>query len=415
MKNIGWIILFLFFLSISYGCGESSCNCDKPLDLRPLSAAEEITVSTANDFAYDLFARIQRSETPGANIFISPLSISMALAMTANGADGDTKSGILSTLHQPPLTDTEMNEAYKSLIPFLTNLDPKVVIELANSTWHRQDLHVLNSFRDILQQYYYAEVTGADFNSPATPDIINRWISDKTKGKITHMIDQIPAEAVMYLINAIYMKAEWQTQFDKSLTSKQPFFISTGQSVQADMMTIDDTNVLHAVTDTETFAEIPYGNGQFVMDIIMPTDGSTTADVTTALNNDYLDHLLTNSQETPVRFTLPKFKIDYHISLQEVLSAMGMSKSFSDQADFSKMFEEKLPLALTKILHQAEIEVDEQGAEAAAATVVEVGVTSAGPEKPTVRIDHPFIFIIREKHSKSILFEGVLNVPPGGN
>jgi len=333
--------------------------------------------------------------------------------MTANGAVGDTKNGIKQTLHQADLTDQEINEAYKTLSQFITQLDPKVIMQLANSNWYKQEYQIKETFKTILLDYYNAEVHGTDFSDPATKELINGWIEDKTNGKIKDMIDQIPPDVVMYLINAIYLKATWQYQFEKDRTSEMDFNLASGTKVKTDMMYSEGVKASFYANEDLQFIELPYGNGQFVFSIILPQDPKKVNEIINDLDinifNDYLQHADTST----FKVYLPKFKIEYKILLNEVLSAMGMEQSFGPNADFSDLFEEDLDLYISRVLHQSFLEVDEEGTEAAAATVVEIIETSIDPiAKPTVLyIDHPFVFFIREKHSKSILFSGKLLDP----
>ena len=413
MKNFAVYILpiwiGLFLVSCSY---TSDCDCDNPPDLRSITAEEEIVIASANDFAFDILTRINDSEEE-KNLFISPLSISTALSMTANGAVGDTKDGIKTTLHLEGLTDQVVNEAYKTLVEFITELDPKVNMSLANSNWYKEEYHIEDAFRTLLHEYYNAEVNAADFSNPATKDLINGWIEDKTNGKIKDMLDQIPANAVMYLINAIYLKATWQYQFEKNKTEQRAFTLMNGTTKQTDMMYSKGVKANYFGNEDMQLIELPYGNGQFVFSIILPKAPAMLNEIIASVNSDLLDSYLEQADTSTFEVYLPKFKIEYKILLNEVLAQMGMANSFNGTADFSDLFIEELDLFISRVLHQSFIEVDEEGTEAAAVTIVEIVETSAGPNgTPSVLyIDRPFAFFIREKHSKSILFAGKLIDP----
>ena len=405
------IAIFSFFTFIS--CGEEvDCNCDLPPDLRSITMEEEIVIESVNDFAFDIFSRINANE-PNKNLFVSPLSISTALSMTANGAVGETKNGIKETLHQDNLSDQEINEAYKSLVEFITVLDPKVTMKLANSNWYRQEYHIQEAFRKILLDYYSAEVNATDFSDPATKDVINGWIEDKTNDKINDMIDQIPPDVVMYLINAIYLKATWQYQFDKDKTDKMDFHLTNGSKVQSDMMYSDGIKANYYANQDLQYIELPYGNGQFVFSIMLPVDAHKLDETINNLNINTLNSYLEAADTSTFKVYLPKFKIEYKITLNDILAAMGMEQSFGDSADFSDLFVEDLDLYISRVIHQSFLEVDEEGTEAAAATIVEIRETSFDPNaKPSVLyINQPFAFFIREKHSKTILFSGKLVDP----
>jgi serpin B len=333
--------------------------------------------------------------------------------MTLNGAAGETKEGIKETLHLGDLSDEEINGAYKTLVPFLSNLDPKVALNLANSNWYHQDFTIRESFRKVLLEYYDAEINAANFRDPATKDRINRWIEDKTKGKIKNMLDQIPADAVMYLVNAIYLKATWQYKFEKSGTEKKPFYLTDGSAVQTDMMFSKGMKVRYFGNSTLELVEIPYGNGQFVFSVLLPRDPAGLESLISGLDMASFQNYIQAADTVTPQVYMPKFKIQFKSTLNSILASMGMEQSFTGDADFSALFEETLGLSISRVIHQSFIEVDEEGTEAAAATIVEIGETSAGPEpKPTsINLNRPFAFFIREKHSNTILFAGKLLDP----
>lgn len=412
MKSITQLIFALALILFVSSCGDQAdCECDNPSDLRSITAGEEQIIESNNNFAFDIFARINEVEI-NKNLFISPLSISTALSMTANGAKGETKNGIKNTLHQADLTDAEINEAYKTLVEYITELDPKVTMTLANSNWYKQDYHIEDKFREVLNDFYDAEVIAADFDDPGTKDQINTWIDNKTNGKIKDMLDAIPSNAVMYLINAIYLKSTWQYQFDKERTEKMDFALMDGSKIKTDMMFSEGVKVSTYSNQELQYIELPYGNGQFVFSIILPKNPGKLNEIIDNLEIQQFNNFIDNADTSTVQVYLPKFKIEYKLLLNTLLMDMGMEQSFGPNADFSDLFIEELWLAISRVLHQSFIEVDEEGTEAAAATIVEIIELSAGGgSKPTIIVDQPFAFFIREKHSKSILFSGKLIDP----
>ena len=415
MKRIAGLLIIFAFSFVFFTCSENSdCDCDIP-ELREISAAEESIIESSNDFSFDIFSRVNHA-TPNKNLFISPLSISTALSMTANGAAGETKAGIKSTLHQGDLSDEEINTAYRDLADFLTHLDPKVIMKLANSNWYKNEYQIKEQFKTILLDYYDAEVKATDFSDPNVYKVINNWIEGKTEGKIEDMLGPLPANTVMLLINAIYLKAMWQFEFDKELTEQRDFHLESGNTVKTDIMFSEGVKVnLHTTADL-TFVEIPYGNGQFTFTILMPEMPTELDEMISDLNSAKFNTYLENADTTTAQLYLPKFKIEYDLSLKPVLSEMGMASSFIE-GDFSNLFEETLDLKIDDVLHKAFIELDEEGTEAAAATVVIIVETSAGGSgsKPVIKIDKPFAFFIREKHSNTILFAGKLLDPVNTN
>ncbi len=404
-------LIFLFsFLVFDQCTDQKDCDCNLPANLRPMSAQEEEVAASANNFAFDLFSKINEAN-PTDNFFISPFSVSAALAMTANGGVGTTEEAIKKAIHLEGMSDDEMNEAYKTLVEFLLQVDPKVTIEIANSSWYKQQLTVKETFRNILNNYYDAEVLPADFSDPNTVDLINNWIADKTHDKIKNMLDAIPDAAVMYLINAIYFKAEWRYRFDENETKPRPFYLANGSEIQTPTMYGEKIAVTRYRADKFQLVSLPYGNGQYNMSIVLPNQGESLNDVIGNLNQQQFDDYLSNADSITTGIYLPKFKMEFKTLLNDVLSDMGMGIAFSDNADFSNLFDQSLALKISRVLHQTFLEVNEKETEAAAATIVEIVVTSAGPDHSFIEFNRPFAFFISEKHSNAILFAGKLFNP----
>jgi serine protease inhibitor len=406
-KSLFILILFVF------GCSKEMVQPEENLpDLRPLSAQEREIVEAGNDFALKITRLINNDER--GNFFISPLSVGYALGMTYNGAAGETKAGIKNTLDYGSLTDKEINQSYLNLTRQLRGMDKKVAMEIANSVWYTQELQIKKPFKNILKEYYDAEATALNFGNPASKDIINKWIEDKTLGKIKDMLDQIPPDAVMYLVNAIYFKADWTFQFDKSATKKEPFKLEGGGEVMVDMMFSKGVEVSYLVKEKFTYIEIPYGNGQFKFTILLPHQGYSVDDVFTGLDAHQLKNLSSQAGKNTVELKLPKFKLEYKKLLNDDLSEMGMARAFSEkEAEFPDFFELSEPPYISRVLHQAFLEVNEEGSEAAAATIVEIEVTSypGDPKPQRITIDRPFGFFIFEKHTNTVLFAGKLMKP----
>jgi len=411
MKRIILFVSTITFLfgATTIGCGPASepC-CDEPVVLRDLSPEELLVVESSNNFAFDIFQRTSELED---NMFISPFSISTALAMTANGAAGETKETIKTAIYLSNMTDEEMNRAYSDLAGFLLHLDGRVVLELANSSWYREDLTVEEVFRNVLLEYYDAEIRSANFADPATKDIINGWIEDKTHDKIKNMIDQIPPDVVMYLINAIYFKADWKYQFDETKTKPADFYLENGNTVETDMMYCKGVKIDYFYNNNFFFMMIPYGNGQYTMTVMMPMHETPIQEIIneTSVYN-FRDFSLAADTAT-VELYMPKFKLKYKKLLNDVLADMGIA--FGGGADLSNLFVDALDLFISRVIHQSFIEINEKGSEAAAATVVEISETSVGPGGPpeVVFVDRPFAFFITEKHSNTILFAGKITDP----
>jgi serine protease inhibitor len=366
-------------------------------------------VESDNKFGIKLFKEIAKDEE-NENIFVSPLSVSMALGMTYNGADGETKEAMEKTLELSDLTMEEINESYKNLINLLTQLDPKVQFDIANSIWSRNNLTPEKKFLDLCSEYFYAQVTGMDFSKSDAADIINAWVDENTNGKIKEIVGKpIDPYTVMFLINAIYFKGAWTYQFDKNVTKDAPFFLEDDSWIICRMM---EQKALHRYFSNEVFevVDLPYGDGSFSMTILLPQKNKKVDDILTNMNQENFDLWISSLSfpEDSFNVYIPKFKLDYKIELKQVLGILGMSIAFSEEADFSKMYKEG-SVCIDEVLHKTFVEVNEEGTTAAAVTSVRMATTSL--VFSGFRADRPFLFVIRENQSGTILFIGKIMNP----
>ena len=400
MKRIA--ALFLIVLLVS--CNDSSdVQPENTPNLRAMSATELQVSKSINNFAFDLFNNL--NQVPTENSFMSPLSVSMALGMTMNGASDETQQSILNTIDYSEFTAAEVNQAYHDLTELLLSMDRTVTMGIANSVWYNHNYQVKPSFSSTVRQQYDAKVEGLDFSKNEAKNTINNWVADKTHDKITRAVDEIKPEHVMFLVNAIYFKGDWTYKFDKSQTSKSSFQTINGASVMVDMMRVNKASVSLFQNDDVQVVDIPYGNGQFSFTIVAPF--SNFNEVTANLNASQFTDWLAHTDSTQVILRMPRFKMTWDQELKGTLMNMGMKMQ-----GFPHLFTSASnDLAITSVRHVSYLDVNEDGTEAAAVTVVGVGVTSAAPE-PIITINRPFLFVIREKHSGIILFIGKL-VDPG--
>ena len=392
----------------------TSCQKEKPEvvanDPVPIELnSDQISlIESGNSFAFDIFRMIAGNESGKGNLMISPLSISYALSMTLNGANGPTRDAMLEGLRVQGITPSKINQSYKDLTEALLRVDKRVLISIANSVWTEKNFVVKKPFIDILTAYYDAEAKSFDITNPLAHQAVNGWIEDKTNGLIKDMLDKLDPNAVMLLVNAIYFKGKWQSQFEPSNTAQMPFYKSDGSTSDVPMMKQTSD---YKIFDGEGFvlAELPYGQGNFVMDVILPdkSGGGTDAFLSTLTGQNF-ETWLGNMHERETDISFPKFKYGYKKKLKDILSDMGMSVAFSDFADFSNISD--LKLKINEVTHQAFIETNEEGTEAAAATVVEI-VTTSMPIIYTLNIDHSFLYIIRETTTNTILFMGRVDNP----
>jgi serine protease inhibitor len=399
------------------GCGEDTLGPITELP-RDLTAGELRVIEGSNTFAFDLLRElVAASDSP--NVFISPLSASMALGMTMNGAQGETWSQMRDALGFAGLDEAAINESYRSLITLLLGLDSKVQFGIANGIWADRGVTLLPDYLDRVRTYFHAEVRTVDFADPGTRDAINRWVSDATNRRIDRMLESIPDDVLMYLINAVYFKGDWRSQFRKSRTAAAPFTLADGSTHTVDMMAgeVGYRVILGNGAGGVSAVELPYARDAFSAVAVLPPQGQSIHDFVAGIDRvDWADWMATfddmaeqeNTDRDGILVRLPKFEIEWGDSLIAPLRALGMVDAFdADQADFSRMTGGR-DLYIMEAFQKTYLRVDEEGTEAAAATAIGMGPTSM---PPSISFDRPFLFAIRERHSGTILFIGIIGDP----
>ncbi len=407
MKNLISIFL-LISLTAFISCNQTENN---PVGTSGgnLSVIERSVIASGNSFGFNLFNKINDSE-PNKNVFISPFSVSMAFGMVLNGADGPTLDSLKKVLGHEGISMDDINNSYKNISAVLTSLDTKVVFENANSIWYMNDFPVLQEFIDDNINFFNADVSALDFSSPSAVQAINGWVNTKTHTKIPIIIEEIPAEIVMYLINAIYYKGIWTYQFDPQNTQDASFTCADGSTVSCKLMEQEATFAYYSDAGMQVI-DLPYGDRKFSMTVILPSASTSIDQFASALTQDQWNAIAVKLDSAEVVLSLPKFKLEYKKKLNDELKALGMGLAFSDFADFSRI-SQKYGLKISEVLHKTFLEVNEEGTEAAAVTSIGMQLTGiGGPSKPYMRVDHPFIFAIREHQSGTIIFIGKIVNP----
>ncbi len=402
---------FLVSLAVAITAGCADAGPTGPITHLPrdLTASETHLVAASNGFAFRLLQEVALRQSPDANVFISPLSVSMALGMTWNGAAGTTEQAMQSTLGLAGMSRDDINQSYRSLIDLLRGLDSKVAFTLANSIWYRQGFSFEPAFFDVTRTFFDAQVTGLDFGAPSAVQTINDWVNAQTQGKITEIVDGIPLDVVMYLINAIHFKGDWVNRFDASLTRADSFTLADGSSVSVPMMGYAvPVPVRSAWVDGALILDLRYGGGAYSMTIVLPPEGAAMDSVVAALASERWDGWIDALDSVTAGVRMPKFKLEFEDSLNGALTAMGMGIAFSGAADFSRMSAGG-GLYIDEVLHKTYVDVNEEGTEAAAVTSVSMVSSCCGP--PWYVIDRPFLFVIRERFSGTILFMGRIMNP----
>ena len=408
MKSTYLLIIIFLFVSVITSCKKETVELEYKEII--LNKVGEQLVAADNSFGFDLLKTLTAKTDEKENLMISPLSVSLALSMTYNGADAETKTAMENTLRFDGLTMDDININNKQLSEALMSVDSRVDFNIANSIWYRNNFSVLPDFISTNKSFYDAEVKALDFSSPLAKETINNWVADKTNDKITEIVDDIPSDIVMYLINAIYFKGSWKYQFEKSENIIMPFYHSDGTNKDVEMMT--QTADLRKMANEDFYLiELAYGQGNFVMDLFLPNEDKDVLDIIANLNPENWNSWM-NELSAPYKITivLPPFKFEYEQLLNDVLIDMGMGVAFNEnEADFSKINADN-QLFISKVKHKTFIELNEEGTEAAAVTSVYIGLTSVGPGGEII-FDKPFMFVIRELSTGAILFMGIVENP----
>jgi serine protease inhibitor len=403
MKRIYQLILIVLFTA---GCSrQNDLIIQVPDEAKTiqLTANQGKRVTQDNEFAFDLLKKTITASGE-TNVFVSPLSVSIALGMTWNGAIGTTKTEMEAALKMNGMSATDINDYYRIMLSTLPSIDPTTKLSIANSLWFRTGLEVKPDFLKVNSDYFNAYIKQMDFSQAWALDTINNWCAKKTNNLIKNPLDKISPDAVMYLVNAIYFKGIWRKHFETKNTQEANFTNEFGNQVKVNMMYQKDTfNFVQ--DDNAQYLDMPYGNNAFCMTVILPNDGKTIDNVLNYLTTDSWNNTIKYSHTKVVEVYFPRFKTQNKFLLNDPLKNMGMNLAFTDNADFTNIA--NAPLKITRVLHDTYVEVTEEGTEAAAVTIVEVGITSVlNAPIPVFRVNKPFLFVIREKSTGVILFIG---------
>jgi serpin B len=398
----------------SRAAGGEVLQSEKPRDTAPEVSASDLTSLVAGNsaFAFDLYQQLKDKE---GNLFYSPYSISLALAMTYGGARTETEEQMADALRFS-LPQNRLHPAFNALALELDSRGEGAQgkdgegfrLNIVNAIWGQQDYPFLGDFLDLLAVNYGAGLRVLDFIGATEESrvTINDWVSDQTEGRIK---DLIPAGAIttitrLVLTNAIYFNAAWEYPFEKDMTEDGIFYRLDGSEVTVPMMSQKET-FGYGEGDGYQAVELPYDGNELSMVILLPASGRFGA-FEEALDAAQVDGIIGGMEHRQVILTMPRFEFDSSFSLKEALSAMGMPLAFSEMADFSGMTGNR-DLFIMDVVHKAFVSVDEEGTEAAAATAVIMGETAMPPsEAVEVTIDRPFIFLIRDIETGAILFVG---------
>jgi len=419
----------------SFAAEHSTRSLQAPArSLVDLDSTELELIDSLNQFAFELFQKVSTQALSGDNVFISPLSISYALALCYNGATGKTKSQIGAALHLPDWPDDQLNRAFREVVRILQLADTMVQFSTANSLWSREGKAIVPSYEKMAREYFDARVEEIDFQAPETPGIINAWVEEATDGKITDLISPpIDPSIASLLLNAIYFKGGWTLPFDPEKTKEATFYLADGTEKICQMMHMPNDDHLESTPEggvrfdpratwfsygeylssfNLTGVSLPFGDGNFRMTVI---DAGIDYTVPTIKVDQVIDSLnLVNwlnwvESGEPVKFELfmPKFKFKSVTPLNETLAILGIEAAFNpSHADFGDMFQDGTGW-ISEAKQKAFIKVDEKGAVAAALTLVFI----ADSVPPNTHVNSPFVIVIHEDISGAILFMGRISDP----
>ncbi|MGI6073058.1 MAG: serpin family protein [Fermentimonas sp.] len=412
LQSLIVVVLAIMFNASSCDKKTDEMNKDvQEISTAELRSAEDSIIQHNRSFAFELFNNVLKAEQQGSgkSFMVSPISLSMAMAMVWNGAEGETKTQIQNTLGFEGVPDQAVNLYYKNLKDSVLSVDSTTKIAIANSIWTNKNIKIKSDFLDKNNRYFNSTVESMDFGSPATAQRINQWTADNTNNLIKDVMQSTNPMDLMYVLNAVYFKGTWTSKFDASQTKERPFTLENGQKTTVGMME-QEADFIYAEDDVMQAVMLPYGNRAFSMTVLLPKEGKKVADVAQHLQDaETWTNIMSQSENYEVKLSLPKFKTEYNTELNNVLQQMGITQAFqSGSADFSAMSDaEAFISAVNQFTY---IETDEVGTEAAATTVIGIRTTSLQPQKPhtTFNANKPFVYVIQENYTGAILFMGAV-------
>lgn len=389
----------------------TSCSEDEPVTPNvkynpgtiKLTTAQQAQVENNNEFAWKFFKEVSKGEQE--DVFVSPLSVTYALGMLANGAVGDTQKEILEGLEFRSGKVDDINSLCHQLMIESPKLDKSTKVSMANAVVTNKNKPLQPDFKNVVEKQYQALVTNQDFSSPATLSFINQWASDHTQGMVPKILERINPDGVSYLLNALYFKGIWYRQFDKKRTQQESFTQADGKKLSVKMMHQKE-RFLAAENDNYQTVVLPYGNGSYEMVVLLPREGKDLSSLLQTMDAKKWKDNLKNTYSSEVDLKLPRFTSAYTRELNDVLKLLGMNAMFDpSKANLTKM--SAVSSFVSMVLQKAKIEVDEEGSKAAAVTVIETAPTAVAPSKPILfHANRPFMYAIVEHSTGTIFFMG---------
>ena len=405
MKNYKFYTIGLLVLAAMF----TTTSCDSSDDTENIEPVvcptDQTTRNILNDSinkAFPLFAEVNAITNANENFTISPLSLSEVLALASNGANGETRKQINSIIGTNGMSKESVNEAFNSLNEYLAKVDSKTTFTTANSVWIDEGFKVKPEF--LSDKKFIGETFNQKLSTTKTRDDINNWCDVKTHSCIKKVLSEpLPETCRMLLANALYFKGMWKNKFDKADTKEKEFTNSDGSKSKVQMMYQVSEFLAYEGIDMD-FAEFPYGNDNYCMDVFLPHEDKKLDECMKNFDQKTFEEYLNKAGKGEVLVEMPRMKLEYMNSLVKPLKAMGMTDAFSEKADFSGLSDEKV--SISDVIQATFVNVDEEGTEAAAVTVATLDNSVMPMRTSTFYINRPFAYIIREKTTGTILFMG---------
>ena len=413
MKNklVFFSQIAIVLLLTSCGAGEENENPGNFIN-EDVNGDYERIVSASNELGFQLMSEIEANEN--GNIFISPTSLSMALSLAYNGAEGATKEEISNVLQAENFDIETWNEENAALFSALHREEEKTKLHIANSIWLQDQYHFQQEFAQSTSDYYAAQQEEINFHSADAAERINNWVASATNDKITDIVEEpLNPDLAAILINAIYFKGEWKYGFDENNTEDRPFYLNDGSTKDVPLMSLKQ-KLPYAENDDFQAVTLPYGEEETMsMYVFLPKDNTDLEEIRHSLTNKNWNNFTSQFQEAKGTILLPKFEMEYEINLNETLMQLGMETAFDrNMADFSSMIEEDEPIWVDQVKQKTFIEVNEEGTEAAGATSIEMETTSAPVDEPFyMEVNRPFFLTITDDETGTVLFMGEITNP----